>query len=58
MTNNEIEIFIEEMGHIGDERESNHVRNVYGSWTLEDALADSKKALSDLGNIFGIIMNG
>lgn len=58
MTNNEIEIFIEEMGHIGDEWEPDQVRNVYSSWTLEDALADRKKALSDLGIIFGIIMNG
>lgn len=58
MTNNEIETFIEEMGHIGDDWEPDQVRNVYGSWTLEDALADRKKAIDDLGNIFGIIMNG
>ena len=57
MTNKDIYIFIEEMGHIGDDWEPDQVRDVYGSWTLEDALADRKKAIDDLGNIFGIIMN-
>lgn len=58
MTNKDIYIFIEEMGHIGDDWEPDQVRDVYGSWTLEVSLADRKKAIDDLGNIFGIIMNG
>lgn len=57
MNKTEINIFIDEMKHIGDVWEPADVERVYGDKTLDEALADRKKAIDDLGNIFGIIMN-
>ena len=57
MNKTEINIFIDEMKHIGDVWEPADVERVYGDKSLDEALADRKKAIDDLGNIFGIIMN-
>ena len=57
MNKTEINIFIDEVKHIGDVWEPADVERVYGDKTLDEALADRKKAIDDLGNIFGIIMN-
>lgn len=44
MNKSEIEFFIEEMGAIGDMWSTDEVADVYGDYSLEDAL-DNRKAV-------------
>ena len=46
MNKSEIEFFIEEMGAIGDMWSADEVVDVYGDYSLEDAL-DDRKAVVD-----------
>ena len=57
MNKSEINIFIDEMKHIGDVWEPADVERVYGDKTLNEALADRKEALVEQAKIFNIIAN-
>lgn len=57
MKKNEIDIFIEEMGNIGDEWTPEQVEDVYGNTTLEDALSDRKSSLNTFFDIIGKVIN-
>lgn len=48
MNSTEINTFIEEMEQIGDAWTREQVKDVYGDYTLEDALADRKASVSML----------
>lgn len=50
MTNQEIDIFIDEMKTIGDNWNEDDVRRVYGDKSLDEAIADRKR---DLDQFFG-----
>ncbi len=55
MTENEIDIFIEEMDNMGDHWEREEVENVYGDRSLEDALDDRRGSLIKLAEILGTV---
>lgn len=57
MTNKEIAIFIEEMESIGDEWTPEQVKDVYGEYTLDEALADRKASVGTLFDIIGKVLN-
>ena len=57
MNKHEINTFIEEMESIGDEWTPEQVEDVYGSSTLEEALADRKSALNAFFDIIGKVIN-
>ena len=52
MNNRDIEEFIEEMHAIGDDWTPDQVKNVYGDFSLSEALADRK---ASLGIFFDIL---
>lgn len=45
MNKAEIESFIEELGHLGDEWTEEQVVRVYGDWNYQDAIDDRKSDL-------------
>ena len=52
MTDREVEIFIEEMGHLGDLWDEEQVKRIYGDKSLEDALDERKKLIGmQMGNL-------
>ena len=53
MTENEIDIFIEEMDNMGDHWEREEVENVYGDKSLEYALDDRKTSIAIMNDIIG-----
>lgn len=53
MNKKEIDFFIEEMEHCGDEWTPEQVEDVYGDKTLQEALDERKTSLGILGDIFG-----
>lgn len=55
MTENEIDIFIEETDNMGDHWEREEVENVYGDKSLEDALDDRRGSLIKLAEILGTV---
>ncbi|MCR5143074.1 MAG: hypothetical protein K6C68_11225 [Ruminococcus sp.] len=57
MTANEIDIFIEEMDHMGDHWEKDQVENVYGDRSLEDALDDRKSSIAAYNQIIATIIS-
>ena len=57
MTKTEILEFIEEMNAIGDEWTEEQVKNVYGSFTLEDAIQDRKRSLNSFFGIINTVLN-
>lgn len=52
-----IAVFIEETETIGDEWTPEQVENVYGDFSLEDALADRKSSLDTFFGIIGKVIN-
>lgn len=57
MKGTDIAAFIEEMETIGDEWTPEQVENVYGDFSLEDALADRKSSLDTFFGIIGKVIN-
>lgn len=57
MNMNEIETFIEEMDAVGDTWTPDQVKDVYGEYSLEEALADRKSSLGMLFDVLGKIVN-
>ena len=57
MKKTDIATFIEEMESIGDEWTPEQVEDVYGDYTLEEALEDRKSSLGILFDIIGKIIN-
>lgn len=57
MNKREINTFIEEMQAIGDEWTPEQVEDVYGGFTLEEALDDRKSALNTFFDIIGKVIN-
>ena len=57
MKKKDIAVFIEEMEVIGDIWTSEQVEEVYGDFTLEEALADRKSALNTFFDIIGKVIN-
>ena len=49
--------FIEEMEAIGDDWTPEQVEDVYGDYTLEDALTDRKKSLKSFFDMVGKVIN-
>lgn len=57
MNKKEIEFFIGEMNSIGDNWTVAQVKEVYGNFTLADALADRKTSINYLFDILGQVIN-
>lgn len=57
MKKKEIEMFIEEMESIGDVWTPEQVEDVYGNYSLSEALADRKTALGTFFDIIGKVIN-
>lgn len=57
MNAKDIKYFIEEMQAIGDEWTPEQVYDVYGSSSLEEALADRKSSLDTFFDIIGKVIN-
>ena len=57
MTKKDIAAFIEEMESIGDEWTPDQVEEVYGDFSLEEALADRKASLGTFFDIIGKVIN-
>ena len=57
MNKKEIDIFIEEMKSIGDEWTPEQVKDVYGDYSLEDAIADRKSSIGIFFDIIGKVIN-
>lgn len=57
MKKNDINTFIEEMEAIGDEWTPEQVEDVYGDYSLDEALADRKAAIGTLFDIIGKVLN-
>lgn len=57
MKKNDINIFIEEMEAIGDEWTPEQVEDVYGDYSLDEALADRKASVGTFFDIIGKVLN-
>lgn len=57
MTKSEALIFIEMFEYIGDIWTTEQVLDVYGDFSLEDAIADRKTSLSHLVDIAETVLN-
>lgn len=57
MKKKEIIMFIDEMESIGDEWTPDQVEDVYGDFSLEEALADRKASLDSFLNIMGKVIS-
>lgn len=57
MKKKEIEMFIEEMESIGDVWTPEQVEDVYGNYSLSEALTDRKAALGTFFDIIGKVIN-
>ena len=57
MKKKEIEMFIEEMESIGDVWTPEQVEDVYGNYSLSEALADRKAVLGTFFDIIGKVIN-
>ena len=57
MRKKDIDLFIEEMECIGDEWIPEQVEDVYGDFSLEEALADRKSSINSLFSIIGKVIN-
>ena len=57
MTKQEIKHFIEKMTLVGDEWTEEQVNDVYGDFSLEDALADRKSTVNQLMNNIHEVLN-
>ena len=57
MKKNDINIFIEEMEAIGDEWTPEQVEDVYGDYSLDEALADRKGSVGTFFDIIGKVLN-
>ena len=57
MNKKDIDIFIEKMETIGDEWTPEQVEDVYGDYSLDEALADRKASVGTLFDIFGKVLN-
>ena len=57
MRKKDIDIFIEEMEEIGDIWTPDQVEDVYGDYTLDEALQHRKSCLGKLFDIFGKVIN-
>lgn len=57
MKKKDIAAFIEEMESIGDEWTPDQVEEVYGDFSLEEALADRKASLGTFFDIIGKVIN-
>ena len=57
MKKRDIDTFIEEMETIGDKWTPEQVEDVYGDFTLEEALDDRKSNVGILFGIWGKVLN-
>lgn len=57
MRKNDVDIFIEEMETIGDVWIPEQVENVYGDFSLEEAINDRKAVMATFINAIGKIVN-
>lgn len=57
MKKKDINIFIEEMENIGDKWTPEQVEDVYGDYSLEDALADRKASVGAFFDIIDKVLN-
>ena len=57
MKKKDVAVFIEEMEAIGDDWTPEQVEDVYGDFTLEEALTDRKSALGTFFDIVGKVIN-
>ena len=57
MKKREITTFIEKMKSIGDEWTPEQVKDVYGGFSLDEALADRKASLGKFFDIIGKMIN-
>ena len=57
MKKRDVAEFIEEMEAIGDDWTPEQVEDVYGDYTLEDALTDRKKSLESFFDMVGKVIN-
>ena len=57
MKKRDIDMFIEEMETIGDNWTPEQVEDMYGNFTLEEALDDRKSNIGTLFGIFGKVIN-
>lgn len=57
MTEQEINVFIDEMKTIGDEWTAEQVKDVYDNCSLADALADRKSAINQFTDNISKIIN-
>lgn len=57
MKKRDIQTFIEEMERIGDIWTPEQVEDVYGDFSLEDALADRKSSVGTFFDIIGKVIN-
>lgn len=57
MKKKDVTTFIEEMETIGDEWTPEQVEDVYGDFTLDEALADRKSSIGTFFDIIGRVIN-
>ena len=57
MTKVEINTFIETMEEFGDIWTANQVEEIYGSSTLEEAIADRKSSHEKMADLIGKVIN-
>ena len=57
MKKQDVSIFIEEMNAIGDKWTPEQVEDVYGDYTLEEALTDRKSSIGSFFDIIGKVIN-
>ena len=57
MTKKEITIFIEEMEIIGDDWTPEQVKDVYGDYTLDEALVERKASVGTFFDTIGKVVN-
>ena len=57
MKKNEVETFIEEMESIGDMWTPEQVEDVYGDYSLHDALSERKESIDSFFDIIGKVIN-
>lgn len=57
MTDNDIEIFIEEMDNMGDHWEKDDVKNIYSDKSLDEALEERKTSIAMLDDIIGQLLS-
>ena len=57
MKKKDVAVFIEEMKAIGDEWTPEEVKDVYGDYSLDEALTDRKASLGTFFDIIGKVIN-